>query len=85
MRYYDRSGLLPGLKRYTSGYRIFAQEDTSGLEPIRCFRAVKIPIKQIRSMMETKNLTDKVFEKYLRALSQQEQKPKDYRDDVEVP
>lgn len=35
--------------------------------------------------METKNLTDKVFEKYLRALSQQEQKPKDYRDDVEVP
>ncbi|MGY3744851.1 MerR family transcriptional regulator [Oenococcus kitaharae] len=84
IRYYDHLGLLPDLKRNASGYRIFTQEDMSNLELIRCFRAVKIPIKQIKSMVETEQLTGKVFEKRLQTLSQQEQKLREYRDDIEV-
>ena len=38
LRYYDKEGLLPDLRRKESGYRIFSDEDLYALELIACFK-----------------------------------------------
>ena len=38
LRYYDREGLLPELRRRESGYREFGESDLYALELIECFK-----------------------------------------------
>ena len=46
LRYYDKEGLLPDLRRKESGYRIFSDEDLYVLELIECFKTVRAPDKR---------------------------------------
>ena len=51
LRYYDKEGLLPDLRRKESGYRIFSDEDLYALELIACFKQSGLQIKEIRHFM----------------------------------
>ena len=51
LRYYDKEGLLPDLRRKESGYRIFSDEDLYVLELIECFKQSGLQIKEIRYFM----------------------------------
>lgn len=48
IRYYDKEGLLPNIKRKESGYRLFSDDDLSTLEWIECFKATGMSIKEIK-------------------------------------
>jgi len=52
IRYYDKEGLLPFLKRKKSGRRIFTQADIQMLQIIECFKSTGMPIKDIRQFVE---------------------------------
>lgn len=48
IRYYDKEGLLPFIKRNGSGIRMFAESDISMLEIIECLKSTGMPIKDIK-------------------------------------
>ena len=48
IRYYDKEGLLPFMKRLESGYRVFTEKDIATLRIINCLKKTGMPIKEIR-------------------------------------
>ncbi len=51
IRYYDKEGLLPQLKRTQSGIRKFSQNDIAWLELICCLKNSGMPIEKIKKFM----------------------------------
>ena len=51
LRYYDRLGLLPWLKR-SRGRRAFSERDLSALSLISCLRDTGMPLAAIRDFMQ---------------------------------
>jgi len=51
IRYYDREGLLPLLKRTTGGIRKFSDNDLEWLGLICCLKNSGMPIKKLRDFM----------------------------------
>lgn len=52
IRYYDKEGLLPFIKRNESGIRMFAESDISMLEIIECLKSTGMPIKDIKKFSD---------------------------------
>lgn len=52
LRYYDKQGLLPFVKRKESGYRIFSDNDILMLRVIECLKRTGMPIKDIRQFTD---------------------------------
>lgn len=51
IRYYDRAGLLPHLKRDKNGYRLFTEVDLYDLKMIQCFRDVGVSVEELSEML----------------------------------
>ena len=52
LRYYDKEGLLPFVKRSSGGIRMFQESDFEWLQIIRCMKKAGMPIKDIRQYIE---------------------------------
>ncbi|MFM2482280.1 MerR family transcriptional regulator [Celerinatantimonas sp. YJH-8] len=52
LRYYDRQGLLPNLKRTASGLRSFDHNDVEGIRMIEYLKKAGMPLKDIRTFMD---------------------------------
>ncbi|MEQ3473102.1 MerR family transcriptional regulator [Enterococcus cecorum] len=52
IRYYDKEGLIPSIKRKETGYRIFTEEALSALKIIDCLKKTGMPIKDIRQFFQ---------------------------------
>ena len=48
IRYYDKQGLLPFVRRSESGYRMFSENDIGLLNMIECLKQTGMPIKEIK-------------------------------------
>ncbi len=48
IRYYDKEGLLPFVRREPSGYRVFTEKDLATLRVIDCLKKTGMSIKDIR-------------------------------------
>ncbi len=51
LRYYEKEGLLPDVRRTCTGIRRFSQEDLDGLGLICCLKSTGMSIKQIREFV----------------------------------
>ncbi len=49
LRYYDKEGLLPFVKRSSGGIRIFDEQDYEWLQVIECLKKTGMQLKDIRS------------------------------------
>lgn len=52
LRYYDKMGLLPGLERKESGYRVFSDGDIEMLKIIDAFKKAGFQIKDIQNYLD---------------------------------
>ncbi|MBQ6738379.1 MAG: MerR family transcriptional regulator [Synergistaceae bacterium] len=52
LRYYDKQGLLPGLKRNENNIRIFTDEDYGFLRIIECLKKSGLSIKDIKKFID---------------------------------
>lgn len=52
LRYYDKEGLLPFIKRSEGGIRIFTEADFSGLSIIHCLKQSGLSIKEIKQFAD---------------------------------
>lgn len=51
LRYYDKAGLLPFVKKNAVGRRIFTDDDLGYLDVIECLKKSAIPVKDIARFM----------------------------------
>ena len=47
LRYYERIGLIPPVKRSSSGSRYYDEKDCNWVEFIKCMRGVGIPVEML--------------------------------------
>ena len=52
LRYYDKEGLLPFVKRSDGGIRIFSDDDMSSLKVIECLKKTGMPIREIGAFID---------------------------------
>ncbi|AZB41311.1 MerR family transcriptional regulator [Bacillus sp. FJAT-42376] len=52
IRFYEKEGLLPFLKRDQAGYRIFTDHDLEWLDFISCLRVTDIPLSELKRIVE---------------------------------
>ncbi len=69
LRYYDKEGLLPFLKRSSGGNRLFEDSDLEWLHLIQCMKQARMPLKEIRQYIQlveqgsdTYQLRQQIFE-----------------------
>lgn len=51
LRYYERVGLIPSVRRNASGIRDYSEEDCRWVEFIKCMRAAGLPIEVLTEYM----------------------------------
>lgn len=52
IRYYEKEGLLPNIKRDKNSIRFFTENDLQSLKIIECLKATGMPIKDIRKFID---------------------------------
>ncbi len=52
IRFYEKEGLLPNIKRDKNGIRFFDDDDLQSLRIIECLKATRMPIKDIRKFID---------------------------------
>ncbi|GAA1647135.1 MerR family transcriptional regulator [Actinoplanes couchii] len=52
IRYYEKIGLMHGIRRTSSGRRVFSDDDLSRLGLLRCLRDSGMPIARLRRFAE---------------------------------
>ncbi len=65
LRYYDQEGLIPGLKKDSTGKRIFNLQNIDAVQMIECLKEVKMPLKDIKRFMKWNMEGDSTLDKRL--------------------
>lgn len=52
LRYYDKAGLLPFVKKNQAGRGVFTEDDLGYIEVIDCLKRSGIPVKEIAKFMD---------------------------------
>ena len=66
LRYYDKEGLLPSLKRNSNNARIFDDDDYANLKIIECLKKSGLSIKDIKAFIAAAEQGDESLEKRLK-------------------
>ncbi|ODG92220.1 MULTISPECIES: MerR family transcriptional regulator [Bacillaceae] len=73
LRYYDKQGLLPFLKRTESGDRIFDKDSLKLIEMILCLKNTGMPIKKIKQFVDWTMRGEETLNQRLDLMKQQEE------------
>ncbi len=65
LRFYDKEGLLPFVKRSSSGIRVFREEDFEWLQVIGCLKKAGMKLTDIKSFIEMAMQGDETISKRL--------------------
>ncbi|BBI33534.1 MerR family transcriptional regulator [Cohnella abietis] len=74
IRYYEKEGILPIIKRNESGIRIFEYEDIQWINLLNCLRSTGMPIAQLKDYGDLILQGDRTGEKRLEILERQKEK-----------
>jgi len=62
LRYYDKEGLMPFVKRTPSGTRQFKDSDVEALKIIECLKSTSMPIKEIKHFIDWCSIGDSTLQ-----------------------
>ena len=71
LRYYEKEGLLPFVKKTSPGLRIFSEEDIGWLQMIECLKGTGMPLKGIKQYIDWFIEGDSTLQKRLDMFKQQ--------------
>lgn len=71
LRYYEKEGLLPFIKKNGSGLRVFSDNDIGWLELIECLKGTGMSLKGIKQYIDWYIKGDSTLEKRLEMFKQQ--------------
>ncbi len=74
LRYYEKEGLLPFIKKSGSGLRVFSDADLDWLSLIECLKGTGMPLKDIKQYIDWFIEGDATLQKRLDMFVRQKQK-----------
>lgn len=74
LRYYEKEGLLPFVRKNSSGIRVFLEEDIGWLRIIECLKETGMSLKGIKQYIDWYRAGDNTLQKRLDMFKQQELK-----------
>lgn len=74
LRYYDKEGLLPSVKKGSSGARVFEDEDVDWLVILECLKATGMRLKDIKTYIKLCQQGDATLQERLNLFKQQKAK-----------
>lgn len=90
IRYYEKEGLLPPVKRDSAGNRMFVDEDIEWLNLICCLRNTGMPVRKIKQFVawslegdETLTQRIKMLEEHRHAVDEQLETLTHYKHSIE--
>lgn len=83
LRYYEKEGLLPNVKKNSSGIREYSEMDCNWVEFIKCMRGAGLSIEVLARYIELFNMGDKTREKRKNILIQERAKLIEKRDTIQ--
>ena len=83
LRYYEKEGLLPNVKKNSSGIREYSEMDCNWVEFIKCMRGAGLSIEVLARNIELFNMGDKTREKRKNILIQERAKLIEKRDTIQ--
>jgi len=84
LRYYERIGLIPAVKRDQNGFRDYREEDCKWIEFIMCMRSAGIPIETLIEYVGLFQLGDKTAQARKSILTDQREKIKEKIDELQA-
>ena len=81
LRYYDKEGLLPDVKR-VNGVRVFEDKDFAWLRVLNCLRNTNMPLKKIKEYFELAQKGDDSLQQRYEIILEQEENIKDQIKDL---
>lgn len=84
LRYYERVGVLPPIKRTSGGIRDFDEEAQSWVELVLCMRNAGLPIEAIIEYVKLCQLGDTTFAARLELLSEQRRRLMKQREKIDI-
>ena len=74
LRYYDKEGLLPFVRKNSAGLRVFSEEDLDWLVIIECLKGTGMQLKDIKQYIDWCQEGDKTISQRLEMFKHQKQK-----------
>ncbi len=74
LRYYDKEGLLPSVKKGSSGARVFEDEDVDWLVILECLKGTGMQLKDIKTYIKLCQQGDATLQERLNLFKQQKAK-----------
>jgi DNA-binding transcriptional MerR regulator len=71
LRYYERIGLIPKIKKNKSGNRKYTEEDCKWIEFIKCMRSAGLPIEKLIEYIELFQIGDETIDARKKLLVEQ--------------
>ena len=82
LRYYERIGLIPGVKRSKGGIRNYSEEDCKWIEFIKCMRGAGLPIEVLIEYLELFQKGDETIDARKELLIEQRKMLKDKMEEL---
>lgn len=73
IRYYDKEGLLPFVRKGSSGARVFGEDDVDWLIIVECLKGTGMPLKEIRTYIQLCQQGDTTLQKRLEMFKKQKE------------
>ncbi len=83
LRYYEKMGLLPNVKKNSSGIRDYSEADLGWVEFIKCMRSAGLSIEVLARYIELFNLGDGTREERKKILIKERKKLIEKRDAIQ--
>ncbi len=74
IRYYDKEGLLPFVRKGSSGARVFLDEDVDWLLIVECLKGTGMPLKEIKKYIQLCQQGDQTLQTRLEMFKKQKVK-----------
>lgn len=71
IRYYDKEGLLPFVRKGSSGARVFLDEDVDWLLIVECLKGTGMPLKEIKKYIQLCQQGDQTLQTRLEMFKKQ--------------
>lgn len=62
IRYYEKMGIIPEVKRDENGVRVFTEQDVAWLELVKCFKWTHMKVENIKEIVSLSQLGDSTIE-----------------------
>lgn len=84
LRYYEKAGLLPNVRKNASGIRDYSEKDCGWVEFIKCMRSAGLPVEVLKHYIELFEQGDATLEARRQILIDERKKLIEKRDAIQT-